>query len=99
MDKKYSVESLDLVRAVKTVEQEKDRKVTSPGELFAVMVAMGYRRKPNPLNIQQQAREFVERIKHQLVRAKRTAPTYDEIIAVMHSLGYRRTTKNLAAGW
>ena len=99
MEKKYSVETLDLMRAVKTVEQVKERKVTSPGELFAVMLAMGYRRKRNSLNIQQQAREFAELVKRQLILAKRTAPTYDEIVAVMHSLGYQRGVKNLASSW
>ena len=99
MEKKYSVETLDLMRAVKTVEQVKERKVTSPGELFAVMLAMGYRRKRNSLNIQQQAREFAELVKRQLIHAKRTAPTYDEIVAVMHSLGYQRGVKNLASSW
>jgi len=99
MQKKFAIETLDLMRAVKTVEQVKERKVTSPGELFAVMLAMGYRKRRNSLNIQQQAHEFVDMIKQQLIIAKRTAPTYDEIIAVMHSLGYRRGAKNLAASW
>lgn len=98
MEKKYSVESLDLMRAVKTLEGIKERKVSSPGELFAVLMAMGYRRGRNELNIQQQACEFLEEVKDRLIVAKRTAPTYDEIVGVMHSLGYRRA-KNLAAGW
>ncbi|MFK7820929.1 MAG: hypothetical protein AB8G99_19600 [Planctomycetaceae bacterium] len=85
----YTAEAVDLMRAIKLRERLKAAAVTNPGEVFAVLLGLGYARE-DQMDIQSQAREFVGTVRSMLETQGRKIPSYDEVLSVMGELGYRR---------
>ena len=83
----FSVQSVELMKAIQVREQVKGSRVTQPGEVFAILLGMGYKRD-DQMDIQAQAREFVGRVRSQ--SKGKQSPSYDQIIATMKQLGYSR---------
>lgn len=86
----FSGEAVELMRAIKVREYSKGGPVTQPGEVFAVLLGMGYKRDDD-MDIQSRAREFVGQVRQLLAADKRQVPGYDEVLGVMNYLGYSRT--------
>ena len=49
---KYTREELNLMRAIQLREKAKGGAVVAPGEVFAILEAIGYRREDNKMDIQ-----------------------------------------------
>lgn len=87
--KKFTREELNLMRAIKLREKAKGAAVTAPGEVFAILQAIGYQRK-DEMDVQERAREFVVGVRKLLRAANRRRPTYRMVLQAMRQLGYSR---------
>ncbi len=86
----YSEEAIKLMRAIRVREYTKGGPVTTPGEVFAILLGMGYKRGDD-MDIQSRAKEFVGHVQQLLVAEDRREPSYDEVLGVMNKLGYSRS--------
>jgi hypothetical protein len=77
------------MQAIRLCEQTTANAVTTPGEVFAVLLGMGYTRA-DQMDIQSKAGEFVTSVRNRLTTAGRKSPSYDEVLSVMNELGYSR---------
>lgn len=91
---KCSAEGIELQGVMKLRERKTGRPVSRPGEIFACLLAMGFRRENEKMAIQQRAMQFVGKVRELLVVTNRRSPSYDELLRTMSQLGY---TRSLAA--
>ena len=87
---KVSAQAVEFMGVMKLREKKTGKPVTQPGEIFACLMAMGFQRSGETLPMQQRAKEFVQKVRENLVAANRRSPSYDEILQVMAQLGYTR---------
>ncbi len=90
---KVSAEAVELMGVMKLREQKTGQPVKQPGEIFACLLAMGYQRANESMDVQQRAKQFVGRVREELVKGNRRSPSYDQILQAMTSLGYTRPTE------
>ena len=93
----YSAEAVELMGVMKLREKKTGQAVKRPGEIFACLLAMGYQREGEKMNIQQRAKQFVEAVRDMLVAAKRRSPSYDEVLQTINQLGYTRSLATVGA--
>ena len=89
-----SAEGVELQGVMKLRERKTGKPVTQPGEIFACLLAMGFKREGEKMPIQQRAMQFVGKVRELLVLTNRRSPSYDELLRTMGQLGY---TRSLAA--
>ena len=87
----YSAEAVELMGVMKLREQKTGKPVKQPGEIFACLLAMGYQRQNEKMNVQQRAKQFVAKVREVLVLTNRRSPSYDEVLRAMTQLGYTRS--------
>ena len=90
-DQEYSAEAVELMGVMKLREQKTGKPVKQPGEIFACLLAMGYQRQDETMNVQQRAQQFVGKVRETLVAANRRSPSYDELLQAISQLGYTRS--------
>ncbi len=84
-----SPEAHELAKLVQRRELFSGTPVRSPGEMFAVLLAMGFKRGDR-LDVQSRAREFVTHMRQVLQAEDNRKATLDELIDMMAYLGYTR---------
>jgi len=87
----YSAEAVELMGAMKLREQKTGAPIKQPSEIFACLLAMGYQRQGETMDVQQRAQQFVAKVRDLLVTANRRSPYYDEVLRTMGQLGYTRS--------
>jgi len=92
-----SREAVELMGVMKLRERKTGKPVKQPGEIFACLMAMGYRREGETMQVQQRAVQFVETVRERLVQTKRRNPSYNELLQVMTQLGYQRAAAPIEA--
>lgn len=89
----YSAEAVELMGVMKLREQKTGTPVKQPGEIFACLLAMGYQRQDETMDVQQRAQQFVAKVRDLLVTTNRRSPSYDEVLRTMGQLGYTRSLR------
>jgi len=93
----YSAEAVELMGVMKLRQQKTGNSVKKPGEIFACLLAMGFQRQDEKMNVQQRAQQFVGKVRELLVLTNRRSPSYDEVLRTMAQLGYVRSLQTVGA--
>ena len=93
----YSAEAVELMGVMKLREKKTGQPVKQPGEIFACLLAMGYQREGETMDVQQRAKQFVGKVRELLVTNNRRSPSYDELLQAMSQLGYTRSLQAVGA--
>ena len=93
----YSAEAVELMGVMKLREKKTGQPVKQPGEIFACLLAMGFQREGEKLDVQQRAKQFVGKVREMLVLTNRRSPSYDEVLRTMTQLGYTRSLQTVGA--
>ena len=94
---KCSAAGVELQGVMKLRERKTGKPVTKPGEVFACLLAMGYKREGEKMPVQQRAMQFVSKVRELLVLTNRRSPSYDEVLRTMGQLGYTRSLAVIGA--